>query len=127
MRETALDEDLKAVASDHPTEQLLNTVVPPGRTVAVSAEEFDDAGFRNPLFPLTYAVARKNGARDWFTGVALSDDVVGSDHEIQVHHIFPKALLNKAGRSASQKSRWDRKLRVFGSSSQPQDFDASAA
>ena len=59
--------------------------------------EFDDAGWRNPLFPLTYAAARKAGAKDWFTGLGLAKDVVGSDHEIQVHHIFPKALLKQAG------------------------------
>jgi hypothetical protein len=61
----------------------------------VSPEEFDDAGVRNSLFPMTYAAARKARARDWFTGVELATDVVGDDHSIQFHHIFPKALLNE--------------------------------
>lgn len=78
-------------------DQLIKNATPIGKSVAISAEEFDDAGWRNPLFPLTYAAARKNAARDWFTGVALSQHVVGEDHEIQVHHIFPKALLRDAG------------------------------
>jgi hypothetical protein len=63
----------------------------------VGAEEFDDAGWSNPLFAMTYAVARQRGAKDWFTGVALATDVVGADHDVEVHHVFPKALLNKAG------------------------------
>lgn len=74
----------------------MKNAFPSGRWGAVTAEEFDDAGWRNPLFPLTYAVARKRNAHDWFTGVALATDVVGMDNEIQVHHIFPKALLRAA-------------------------------
>ncbi len=93
--ETAMDEDLEAVASSSPIELLMKHVMPAGQTADVGPDEFDDAGWRNPLFPLTYAVARRRGAKDWFTGVALTKDVVGEDHEIQVHHIFPKALLNR--------------------------------
>lgn len=95
--ETAMDEDLKAIASGNPIAQLMKNVVPLGTSLVVTADEFDDAGWRNPLFPLTYAAARKAGAKDWFTGVGLARDVVGDDHEIQVHHVFPKALLEKAG------------------------------
>jgi hypothetical protein len=94
--ETAMDEDLKAVTAEDPIAQLMKNVVPIGTSLRVTADEFDDAGWRNPLFPLTYAAARKAGAKDWFTGVALAKDVVGNDHEIQVHHVFPKALLKKA-------------------------------
>jgi hypothetical protein len=101
--ETAMDEDLKAVAGEEPVAALMGNATPAGGSGNVSAEEFDDAGWRNPLFPLTYAVARKRGAKDWFTGVALATDVVGPDHEIEVHHIFPKAVLKKSG--VSRKDR----------------------
>jgi len=95
--ETAMDEDLKAVQSVDAIAQLMKNLLPGGTSLLVTADEFDDAGWRNPLFPLTYACARKAGAKDWFTGVALATDVVGDDHDVQVHHIFPKALLKKAG------------------------------
>ncbi|MBI5853076.1 MAG: DUF262 domain-containing protein [Planctomycetes bacterium] len=95
--ESAMDEDLKAVASDETIERLMKNAIPGSSTVRVTPDEFDDAGWRNPLFPLTYAAARKAAAKDWFTGVALAKDVVGDDHEIQAHHIFPKALLRRAG------------------------------
>jgi hypothetical protein len=97
--ETAMDEDLKAAAADNPIEALMANAVSPGQSIEVSADEFDDAGWRNPLFAAAYAVARKRGAKDWFRGIALSTDVVGSDHDIQVHHIFPKAQLKKIGAS----------------------------
>ena len=48
-------------------------------------------------------ITRKRGAKDWFKGIALGTDVVGADHEVQVHHIFPKALLREAG--VSRKDR----------------------
>jgi hypothetical protein len=80
-----------------PVTRLLANVLPAGSQAAVTADEFDDAGWRNPLFPLTYAAARRRGAKDWFTGLGLATDVVGSDHSIEVHHVFPKALLKRAG------------------------------
>jgi len=95
--ETAMDEDLKAALSADPVAALMKNVLPGGGSAVVASDEFDDAGWRNPLFPLTYAAARRRCAKDWFTGVALATDVVGPDHEIQVHHIFPKALLKRAG------------------------------
>lgn len=64
--ETAMDEDLKAVASDNPLQALLKNVQGIGKALEVSTEEFDDAGERNPLFPMTYAAARRNKAKDWF-------------------------------------------------------------
>ena len=92
-----MDEDLKALAEDDPIGALLKNSVPTGGTLKVGADEFDDAGFRNPLFPLTYALARRAGAKDWFTGVALAKDVIGADHQIEIHHVFPKALLKAEG------------------------------
>ena len=94
--ETAMDEDIKAIQGKNPVEALYRNAVE-GRAVDITPDEFDDAGLRNPLLPMTYAVARKMGAKDWFRGVALSTDVVGEENEVQVHHIFPKALLHKRG------------------------------
>jgi hypothetical protein len=93
--ETAMDEDLKAVASDDPIDQLMKNALSAGVSAEVTPEEFDDAGWRNPLFALAYAVARKRGAKDWFTGVTLATDVVGGENAVQVHHVFPKAILRK--------------------------------
>lgn len=95
--ETAMDEDLKALAESDAIGALLKNAVPAGGSAEVTPDEFDDAGWRNPLFPLTYAAAKRKAAKDWFTGVALSRDMVGPDHQIEVHHIFPKAVLKREG------------------------------
>ncbi|MBI4611395.1 MAG: DUF262 domain-containing protein [Candidatus Rokubacteria bacterium] len=94
--ETGLDEDLKAFGAADPIAELVKNLGPLG-SLEVSADEFDDAGWRNPLFPMTYAVARKRRAKDWFRGIALGTDVVGEEQQIHIHHIFPKALLKEAG------------------------------
>lgn len=94
--ETKLDEDLKGVAAPDPTEALMKSAVAPGSTAEVMPDELDDAGVNNPIFPMTYAVAKKRGAKDWFTGIAIGTDVVGEEHGIQIHHIFPKAVLKRA-------------------------------
>lgn len=93
--ETAMDEDLKAVQQAKPIDLLMENVRGLGRALEVTADEFDDAGIRNPLFPMTYAAAKRARAKDWFTGVELATDAVGREHEIQIHHVFPKALLNE--------------------------------
>jgi hypothetical protein len=83
--ETGLDEDLKAISAERSIEQLMKNALPPGGTSDVTSDEFDDAGVHNPLFPMTYAAARKRGAKDWFTGIVLGTDVVGQEHEVQMH------------------------------------------
>ena len=95
--ETAMDEDLKAILSDDPIRALMRNALGADMKIEVLADEFDDAGWKNPLFPMTYAVAKKQGAKDWFEGMSLSRDVVGEDHQIEIHHIFPKALLRERG------------------------------
>lgn len=95
--ETNLDEDIKAVLGEDPISQLMRNTLKPEEKIEVLADEFDDAGGRNPLFPMTYAAAKKRGAKDWFKGIVLGTDAAGEDHQIEIHHIFPKALLKERG------------------------------
>ncbi len=95
--ETAMDEDLKAIQSEDPISKLMRNTLGPGEKIEVTPDEFDDAGWKNPLFPMTYAVAKKQGAKDWFKGMALSKDVADEDHQVEIHRIFPKALLKERG------------------------------
>jgi hypothetical protein len=93
--ETALDEDLKSLPGG-PTALIANVTGPAG-WAPVSPDEFDDAGTSNALFSLTYAAARARGAADWFKNIEIASDALGADHDLHVHHIFPKALLRAAG------------------------------
>ncbi|MCO5171820.1 MAG: DUF262 domain-containing protein [Planctomycetes bacterium] len=95
--EAALDEDLRAVAAERPVVELLSRVLAAAPSAAVEPDELDQADWRNPVFPMTYAVACRRGARDWFTGAPLAARPRG---EVVVHPIFPRGLLEEAGHGA---------------------------
>ncbi len=92
--EAAMDEDLRAVGSERPVVRLLSEVLAQASSAAVEPDELDEADWRNPVFPMTYAVACRRGARDWFTGAPLMARPRG---DVVVHSIFPRALLEEAG------------------------------
>jgi hypothetical protein len=45
---------------------------------------------------------RDAGAKDWRSTLAIALDHSGSEHKLQFHHIFPKAVLRKAGHTARE-------------------------
>jgi hypothetical protein len=90
--ETAMDEDIKAALGDDPIDALIKNLGPASK-FGVEADEFDDAGRMNPLFALTYAVARRNGAKDWLHGITIGKDSVGEADRVEIHHVFPKKVL----------------------------------
>jgi hypothetical protein len=51
------------------------------------------------FYPLLYMLTRVSKARDLDTGIELSAHLLGRLNALQVHHIFPKALLYKHGYS----------------------------
>ena len=53
------------------------------------------------LLPLLYMITRVNHARDWGTGIELSQSLLGKNSSLQVHHIFPKHVLYSAGKTKS--------------------------
>ena len=40
---------------------------------------------------------RSAGAKDWHSNLTIALDHSGVQHRLQLHHIFPKAVLSKAG------------------------------
>jgi hypothetical protein len=63
----------------------------------VGYSDVEHRSIRNPLFSMLYFVLRQNGAKDWLSGIKLSNKHVGKSHKLQYHHIFPKSLLKKEG------------------------------
>lgn len=48
------------------------------------------------FYPVLYMLTRMGEARDWGTGLPLKANLLGRMNHLEVHHIFPKALLYKA-------------------------------
>jgi len=54
------------------------------------------------FYPLLYLLTRVGGAKDWGSGVELSSFMLGKLSALQVHHIFPKAVLYEKGYERSE-------------------------
>lgn len=91
--ETILDADLSLLFKGGDVRALLNQLDLHVKRFEVEADEITNKSTRSPFFSMLYFVLRKNGAKDWWSGLKLSDRHVGISHKIQYHHIFPKSLL----------------------------------
>ena len=54
------------------------------------------------FYPLLYMLTRVWHARDWGTGVELTNHLLGSMNRLELHHIFPKAQLRDNGYSVPE-------------------------
>lgn len=87
--ETTLDQDIKTLGEESPVERMIKTIedkVGPGRRI--TERELQDQLSNSPFMVMAYVLARRNGANDWFNGVAI-----GEGQSLEYHHIFPKAIL----------------------------------
>ncbi len=54
------------------------------------------------FYPMLYLLTRVGEARDWGTGLPLKSGLLGKLNRLEVHHIFPRALLYKRGYARPQ-------------------------
>ncbi|HOF88629.1 MAG TPA: DUF262 domain-containing protein [Armatimonadota bacterium] len=54
------------------------------------------------FYPVLYMLTRAAHARDWGTGAELSHHLLGRLSRLELHHIFPKAVLYKHGYSRGE-------------------------
>ena len=95
--ETLLNEDLNVIFRRADAGELLDILKRQFGRLDVEAGDLAGRGAGSPLFSLSYMALKDAGARDWFSGLALSLTHQGRLHFIQWHHIFPKALLRERG------------------------------
>ncbi len=91
--ETAMDQDLRLVREDSPFEALERTLRQEVGRIKVTADDLDDAGVRSSFFLAAYLACRHHKARDWVTNVHLSSTNLGTQHLLELHHIFPRAQI----------------------------------
>ena len=95
--ETILNSDLAVLYKKGNLEDLLNNLYSHVKRFEVTPEELARKSISSPFFTMLYYILKQNGAKDWFTGLRISEKSVGLSHVIQYHHIFPKSLLQKNG------------------------------
>lgn len=73
-----------------------------GGNLEVRPHDFEGSTKGSRFYPMLYMLTRVRGARDLGSGLELRAEMLGKLTSLQVHHIFPKSLLYKAGYSRSQ-------------------------
>jgi len=91
--ESILDADLSIMFKGKGLDELINQLHLHVKKFEVDSDDLAYKGIRSPFFSMLYFVLKQEGAKDWWTGLSLSDNHVGRAHTIQYHHIFPKSLI----------------------------------
>ena len=68
-----------------------------GSHLMIGPDDFAGSTRGSRFYPLLYLLTRVDGARDFGSGLELRAELLGKLTSLQVHHIFPKALLRKHG------------------------------
>jgi hypothetical protein len=95
--ETLLDQDLKTIRDGGGFIELLDRLRTQVGRLDIAPEELEGRSQRSSLFKTMFLAFQAAGAKDWQTQLAIALSHVGSAHQLQFHHIFPKALLKKSG------------------------------
>ncbi len=98
--ETVLNQDLALIEDpDGALDRLIEQLLQNRGDLRLRPNDFLGWSRGARFYPLLYMLTRVYHARDWNTGVELRDNLLGSLASLQMHHIFPKALLYKHGYS----------------------------
>lgn len=101
--ETRLNQDLAAIEElDGALARLIDLLRQDRGDLRVRPDDFRGWSRGARFYPLLYMLTRVNHAQDWGTGIELSDQMLGKLASLQLHHIFPKALLYEHGYNRQQ-------------------------
>lgn len=94
--ETVLNQDLSAV--DEGGMDMLEANLARWRgDLRVRPSDFEGYSVGARFYPVLYLMSRTQNARDFGDGIVLSKGLLGRNSALEVHHIFPKALLYRNG------------------------------
>jgi hypothetical protein len=94
--ETLLDQDLTILKNGGGAQELLDRLKQQVGRLDVAPDELEGRNQRSALFKTMFLAFRAAGAKDWRSQVAIALDHSGSQHRLQFHHIFPKAILKSS-------------------------------
>jgi hypothetical protein len=91
--ETILDQDIATLRDGGGVQEMIDRLRQQVGRLDVTPEELEGRSQRSALFKTMFLAFRAAGAKDWRSQVAIALDHSGSQHRLQFHHIFPKAVL----------------------------------
>jgi hypothetical protein len=96
--ESILNQDLALIgATDGALDRLIDQLRQNRGDLRLQANDFMGWCRGARFYPLLYMLTCVCQAKDWDTGIGLSNSMLGKLSGLQVHHIFPKALLYQHG------------------------------
>ena len=91
--ETILDQDLATLRDGGGAKELTERLRLQVGRLDIAPDELEGRNQRSALFKTMFLAFHAAGARDWRSGLAIAVNHSGSQHKLQFHHIFPKAVL----------------------------------
>jgi hypothetical protein len=73
-----------------------------GGNLEIDAYDFEGFGRGSRFYPLLYLLTRAYGACDFGSGLPLRSEMLGRLSGLEVHHLFPKAVLREAGQQQTR-------------------------
>lgn len=101
--ETVVNQDLGLITDLHGgVERLIEQLRQNRGDLAIRPTDFLGWSRGARFYPLLYMLTRVYHAQDWESGIELSQHLLGKLSGLQLHHIFPKALLYKHGYTTAE-------------------------
>lgn len=101
--ESVLNQDLRLIKNDAgDLDRLINQLKLSRGELTVRPQDFAGYGQGGRFYPLLYLLTRVCGACDWGNNLPLTAHLLGKTSGLEVHHIFPKALLYKHANKYTQ-------------------------
>lgn len=91
--ETILDQDIATLRDGGGVQEMIDRLRQQVGRLDIAPDELEGRNQRSALFKTMFLAFRAAGAKDWRSQVAIALDHSGTQHRLQFHHIFPKALL----------------------------------
>lgn len=95
--ETLLDQDLAIIRQGGGVDELVDRLRQQVGRLDIAPEELVGRNQRSAIFKTMFLAFRAAEAKDWNSGLTISLAHTGSQHKLQFHHIFPKAVLTASG------------------------------
>ena len=97
--ESYLDADLAILRNGGGVDELVERLKQQVGRLDIKPEDLEGRNQRSAMFKTMFLAFRSAGAKDWHSQLKIDLDHAGTHHRLQFHHIFPKAVLRKAGYS----------------------------
>lgn len=94
--DTKLGQDIPDARRPDGIHRLLDRLGLPGGRLEVAPRDLAGRAIGSAYFMMSFLAAKTHGARDWWSGAAVSVAAEGG-HKLEYHHVFPQALLRRSG------------------------------